>query len=94
MEWSQTDSFQKSFVLSILGSKEGKKTHGKAELTLNSMNPKTSNNQPKLINIQLDCYFRGKITTSDDEVMEKIFSVGRRHPQEMPIKTSNLADNL
>jgi hypothetical protein len=62
------------------GSKRGRKTRGKAELKLNSMNPKTSNNQPKLINIQLDCYFSGKITTSDEE--------------EMPIKTSNLADKL
>jgi predicted small metal-binding protein len=46
------------------------------------------------MNIQMDCHFVGKSATSDDEVMEKKFSVGRRHPQEMPIKTSNLADKL
>jgi hypothetical protein len=72
MEWSQTDSFQSPLCYPFWKQRR-QETHGKAELTFNSMNPKTSNNQPKLINIQLDCHFSGKISTSDDEVKKFFF---------------------
>jgi predicted neutral ceramidase superfamily lipid hydrolase len=45
------------------------------------------------MNIQMDCHFVGKSSTSDDEV-KNFFSGGGSHPQKMPINTSNITDNL
>jgi hypothetical protein len=39
---------------------------------------KTSNNQQKLMNIQMDCHFGGKSSTSDDEVKEKQYFWGSK----------------
>jgi hypothetical protein len=58
------------------------------------MYQKTSNNQQKLMNIQMDCHFGGKSSTSDDEVKENNIFGGRSYSQQMRIKTSNLADKL
>jgi hypothetical protein len=59
------------------------------------MYQKTSNNQQKLMNIQMDCHFGGKSSTSDhDKVKEKNIFWGQSYSQQMRIKTSNLADYL
>jgi hypothetical protein len=47
-----------------------------------------------LMNIQMDCHFSGKSSTSDDEVKEKTISGGQSYSRQMRIKTSNLADKL